>query len=51
MKCRFKTNKILSAIRETGHTITTAEGRTVHKKLASNPVKFQPSKKSEEPRR
>ena len=37
MKCGFKTNKISTAVAETGHTITTSEGRIIHKKLASNP--------------
>ena len=39
MKCRFKTNKILTAARETKHTLTTADGKTIQKKLASNPLK------------
>ena len=41
MKCGFKTNKILTAIKETNHTVTTSDGRTIHKKLASKPLKFQ----------
>ena len=48
MKCRFKVNKTPTAVRETGHTISTAEKKIVHKKLASNPLKFQPPKKPEE---
>ena len=48
MKSRFKINKTLAAVKETGHTITTADGKLIHKKLASNPLKFQPPKKSEE---
>ena len=51
MKCRFETNKILTAASETKHTITTTDGKDVHKKLASNPLKFQPAKKAEEPRK
>ena len=51
MKCRFKTNKILTAANETKHTITTTDGKVIHKKLASNPFKFQPAKKTEEPRK
>ena len=51
MKCRFKTNKILTASNETKHTITTTDGKVIHKKLASNPLKFQPAKKTEEPRK
>ena len=51
MKCRFKTNKILNAANETKHTITTTYGKVIHKKLASNPFKFQPAKKTEEPRK
>ena len=46
MKCRFKTNKILTAVSETKHTIT--EGKVIHKKLASKPIKLQSSKKPEE---
>ena len=37
MKCRFETNKILTAARETKHTITTTDKKTIQKKLASNP--------------
>ena len=48
MKCGFKTNKILTAIKETDHTVTTSDGRTIHKKLASKPLKFQTSKKTDE---
>ena len=48
MKCGFKTNIKLTAIAETGHTITTSEGRVIHKKLASKPLKFQTSRKPED---
>ena len=48
MKCRFKTNKILTAVNETKHTITTSDGKIIHKKLASIPIKFQLPKKPEE---
>ena len=48
MKCRFKTNKTLTANKETKHTVTTSDGRTIHKKLASNHLKFRSSKKTEE---
>ena len=51
MKCRFKTDKILTAAKETKHTITTTEGKLIHKKLASKPLKFQPSKKPDETRK
>ena len=51
MKCRFKTDKTLTAAKETKHTITTIDGKTIHKKLASNPLKFQPSKKADEIRK
>ena len=51
MKCRFKTDKILIAAKETKHTITTTEGKLIHKKLASKPLKFQPSKKPDETRK
>ena len=51
MKCRFKTDKILTAAKETKHTITRTNGKTIHKKLASNPLEFQPSKKAEETRK
>ena len=48
MKCRFKTNKILTAVNETKHTITTSDGKIIHKKLASKSIKFQLPKKPEE---
>ena len=48
LKCRLKTDKILTAARETKHTITTTDRKIIHKKLASNPSKFQPLKKNEE---
>ena len=51
MKCGFKTNKVLTAVAETGHTVTTSEGRVIHKKLASKPLKLQISRKPEEQRR
>ena len=51
LKCRFKTDKILTAAKETKNTITTTDGKTIHKKLASNPFKFQPSKKADETRK
>ena len=51
MKCGFKTNKILTAVAETGHTITTSEGRIIHKKVASKPVNFQTSRKPEDQRK
>ena len=51
MKCRFKTDKTLTAVKETKHTVTTSEGKVKHKKLASNPIKFQLPKKSEEKRK
>ena len=51
MKRRFKTNKILTAVNETKHTVTTSEGNILHEKIASKPIKFQLSKKPEEKRR
>ena len=51
MKCRFKINKLLTVVKGTKHTITTSEGKTIHKKLASNPVKFQLSRKPGEKRK
>ena len=51
MKCGFKTNKVLTAVKETDHTVTTSEGKVIHKKLASKPLKFQTLKKTEEQRR
>ena len=51
MKCGFKTNKILTAVAETDRTVTTSEGRVIHKKLASKPLKFQTSRKPEDQRR
>ena len=50
MKCRFETDKILTAAKKTKQIITTTAGKTIHKKLASNPFKFQPSKKADESR-
>ena len=35
LKCRLKTNSLLTAVKETKHTVTTSEGTTIHKKLAS----------------
>ena len=51
MKCGFKTNKILTAVSETGHTIITSEGKVIHKKLASRPLNFQTSRKPEDQRK
>ena len=51
MKCGFKTNKILTAIKETDHIVTTSEGRIIHKKLASKPLKFQTSRRTDEQQR
>ena len=51
MKCGSKTNKNLTAVKETGHTITTSEGRIIHKKLVSKPLLFQTSRKTDEQRR
>ena len=51
MKCKYKTNKMLTAVKETKHTVTTSEGKIIHKKLASKPLKFQLPKKSEEKRK
>ena len=48
MKCSFKTNKILTAVQETDHTITISEGRVIHKKVASKPLNFQTSRKTDE---
>ena len=31
MKCRLKTDKVLTAVKETKHTVTTADGKTIHK--------------------
>ena len=50
MKCRFKSTKTSTAVRETGHTISTADGKIVDKKLASNLLKLQPPKKPEKAR-
>ena len=51
MKRRFKTNKILTAVNEFKHTVTTSEGKIILKKLASKPIKFQLSRKPEEKRK
>ena len=48
MKCGFKTEKILTAVKETDHTVTTSDGRIIHKKLASKALKNQTSKKTAE---
>ena len=51
MKCGCKTNKISTAVAETGHTVTTSEGRVIHKKLASRPLNLQTSRRPEDQRR
>ena len=51
MKCGFETNKILTAVEEADHTITTSEGRIIHKKFSSKPLKFQTSRGTDERRR
>ena len=33
MKCRFETKKLLTAVKETNHTVTTSDGKMIHKKL------------------
>ena len=50
MKCGFKTNNILTAIKDTDHTVTTSDGRTIHKKLASKPLKLQTPRKPVQPK-
>ena len=51
MKCGFETNKTLTAVKESDHTITTSEGRIIHKKIASKPLKFQTSRKTDDQKR
>ena len=53
MKCCFKTNEILTAMKKTyrDHTVNTSEGKIIFKKLASKPLKFQTSKKTDEQKR
>ena len=51
MKCGFETDKILTAIKETDHTVTTSEAKIIHKMLASKPLKFQTSKRTDEQKR
>ena len=51
IKCRLKTDKTLTAAKKNKHTITTTDGNTIHKKLESNPLKFQPPKKADETRK
>ena len=51
MKSKFKTNKVLSAVKQTGHTSPTSEDRTINQKLATNPFEIQPSKKPDEQRK
>ena len=36
LKCRFKTNKLLTAVKETKHTITTSEGKRYTKNYRQN---------------
>ena len=48
MKCGFETNKTLTAVKETDHTVTTSEGRIIHKKLALKSSKFQTSRRTDE---
>ena len=50
MKCGFKTNNFLTAVKETDHTIISEE-RVIHEKLASKLLKFQTSRRTEEQRR
>ena len=51
MKCGFKTDKILTAIKESEHTVTTSEGKIFHKTLASKPLKVQSFKRTDEQKR
>ena len=51
MKCGFRTNKILTAVKETDHTVTTSDEKIIHKNLTSKPSKFQTSRKTEERKR
>ena len=53
IKCGFKADQILTAIKETDHThtISTSEGKIIHIKLASKPLKFQISRKLDELRK
>ena len=37
--------------KETDHTSTTSEGKIIHKKLTSKPLKFRTSRKPDEQRR
>ena len=46
IKSGFKTNKISTAMKKTDLTVITSEGKIVHRKLASKPLKFQTSKKN-----
>ena len=50
MKCRFKTNKTLTAISNRPY-YHHGRRKLLHEKLASNPLKFQPPKKPEEARK
>ena len=49
--CGFKTNKILTAVKKTDYTVTISEERIIHKKLASKPLKFQTSRRTDEQQR
>ena len=51
MKCGFKTDEILTAIKETDHIKTTSGVKIIHKKLASKPLKFQTSREPDEQRK
>ena len=47
LKQKFKTDKELTAVSETKHTVMTDTGRRLHKKLISKPIAFQPTKKED----
>ena len=46
MKCGFKTNKILTAVAETDHTVSTFERRVIHKKISIQTFEISDIKKA-----
>ena len=50
MKCGFKTNKTLTAVAETDHTVTTSEGRVIHKKISIQTLEISHIKKARGPK-
>ena len=49
MKCRYKTDKVQTAVKDTDHIIPTVEGRVIQKKLSSNPISLCPQRRPNRP--